>query len=55
MVWFRRQHWTVQALGGVFTALVVVVTLWLLGALAWGAGLVGIEWTWLNSPIGLGS
>ncbi|MGV0645082.1 TIGR02611 family protein [Mycolicibacterium sp. XJ879] len=55
MAWFHQQHWAVQALGGLFTALIVWVTLWLLGALSWGAGLVGIEWTWLNSPIGLGS
>lgn len=55
MAWFHRQHWAVQALGGLFTALVVGVTLWLLGALAWSAGLVGIESTWVNSPIGLGS
>ena len=25
------------------------------GALAWAAGLVGIEWPWLKSPLGLGS
>ena len=45
----------VQALGIAFTALVVVATLWLLGALGWAADLVGVEWAWLKSPIGLGS
>lgn len=55
MDWFHRQHIAVQALGGVFTALVVVATLWLLGAVDWGAELVGIDWSWLNSPLGIGS
>lgn len=55
MDWFHHQHAAVQVLGGLFTALIVAVTLWLLGALDWSAALVGIEWPWLNSPIGLGS
>jgi hypothetical protein len=45
----------VQALGVVFTCAVVLATLWLLGALGWSANLVGIDWSWLQSPIGLGS
>ena len=40
---------------GLFTAAVVVATLWLLGAVGWTADLVGIEHEWLKSPIGLGS
>jgi uncharacterized protein (TIGR02611 family) len=55
MDWFHRQHFAVQALGGVFTALIVAATLWLLGAIGWSADLVGVEWGWLKSPIGLGS
>ena len=55
MDWFRRQHIAIQVLGGIFTALIVVATLWLLGAVDWTAELVGIDWPWLNSPIGLGS
>jgi uncharacterized protein (TIGR02611 family) len=55
MDWFKRQGLWVQALGVVFTAAVVVATLWLFGALAWAAGLVGLEQSWLKSPIGLGS
>ncbi len=55
MDWFHRQHAIVQILGGVFTALIVAATLWLLGALDWTAELVGFEREWLNSPIGLGS
>jgi uncharacterized protein (TIGR02611 family) len=54
MEWFHRRHWSVQIVGGLFTALVVIVTLWLLGALDWTAELVGYEHHWLNSPIGIG-
>lgn len=55
MAWFKRQGLWVQALGVAFTAAVVLGTLWLLGALAWAAGLVGLEQSWLKSPVGLGS
>jgi uncharacterized protein (TIGR02611 family) len=54
MDWFRRQHIAIQAIGGILTALIVVATLWLLGAADWSAELVGFDWPWLNSPIGLG-
>jgi uncharacterized protein (TIGR02611 family) len=54
MDWFHRQGRFVQILGGVFTALIVAATLWLLGALDWTGELVGIEHRWLNSPIGVG-
>jgi hypothetical protein len=43
-----------QRLGVVFTASIVVATLWLLGALDWTGEFVGIEHPWLNSPIGVG-
>ncbi|AQT80573.1 TIGR02611 family protein [Mycolicibacterium litorale] len=55
MAWFRRQGWWVQALGAVATAAVVVATLWLLGAVDWTAGLVGVDHPALESPIGLGA
>lgn len=55
MAWFTRQHIAVQALSAVFTAAVVVVTLWLFGAVGLVAGWVGIDWPWLKSPIGIGS
>ncbi|BBY66402.1 TIGR02611 family protein [Mycolicibacterium helvum] len=55
MAWFRRQGWFVQALGAVFTAAVVVATLWLVGAVGWSAGLLGLDHPALNSPIGLGA
>lgn len=55
MAWFRRQGWWVQALGALATAAVVVATLWLLGAVDWTAGLVGLDHPALESPIGLGA
>ncbi len=55
MNWFHQRHWSVQVLGGIFTALIVFATLWLLGAADWTAELFGFDWPWLNSPIGLGS
>jgi len=55
MFWMRRQSWWVQALGVLFTAAVVVVTLWFLGALAWSARLLGLDHPVLDSPIGRGA
>ena len=55
MDWFARQGLWVKILGVVFTAAAVVVTLGLFGALNFAAKLVGLEWPWLQSPIGIGS
>lgn len=55
MGWFRQQSWWVQALGALLTAGVVVMTLWMLGALAWSAKLIGFYHPALNSPIGIGA
>jgi uncharacterized protein (TIGR02611 family) len=55
MAWFKRQGLWVKALGVVVTVAVVVGTLWLLGALAFAAKLVGLDWPWLKSPIGMGA
>ncbi len=55
MAWFWLQGLWIQILGALFTAAVVVGTLWVLGALGWGAGLVGLDWPWLKSPLGIGS
>ncbi|ABM13367.1 MULTISPECIES: TIGR02611 family protein [Mycolicibacterium] len=54
MAWFKRQGLWVQALGALFTFAIVMGTLWLLGALAFVGELVGIEYRWLKSPIGIG-
>lgn len=51
MTWVRGQSWWVQAVGALFTAAVVVFTLWLLGALAWSARVVGLYHPALDSPL----
>ncbi|PRC48457.1 TIGR02611 family protein [Mycobacterium sp. ITM-2017-0098] len=55
MAWFKRQGLWVQVLGVVFTAAVVVATLWLLGALDFAGELVNIDHKWMDSPIGIGA
>ena len=55
MAWFARQHIAVKALSAAFTGLVVVASLWGLGALYWAGDLIGYEPAWLKSPIGIGS
>lgn len=55
MDWFKRQGLWVRALGFVLTVAVVAATLWLLGALSWSAKLLGVDWPWLKSPIGIGA
>jgi uncharacterized protein (TIGR02611 family) len=55
MAWFRRQGLWVQAMGVALTGVIVVATLWLLGAVGWSAELVGFQQEWLTSPIGLGA
>ncbi|MGA9873802.1 MAG: TIGR02611 family protein [Rhodococcus sp. (in: high G+C Gram-positive bacteria)] len=51
MEWFGRQSIVVKGLGILLTTLVVLATLWLLGALALVAGWVGLDWSWLASPL----
>jgi uncharacterized protein (TIGR02611 family) len=51
MDWISAQHWSVQAVFWLLTCAVVLGTLWVLGAMAMGAGWVGIDWTWLESPV----
>lgn len=53
--WFGNQALWVRALGALLTMLVVLGTLWVLGALSTVAGWVGVSQPWLQSPIGLGS
>jgi uncharacterized protein (TIGR02611 family) len=55
MQWYRRQSWWLQAAAALFTAAVVVLTLWLFGALSWSAKLVGLYHPRLDSPIGFGA
>jgi uncharacterized protein (TIGR02611 family) len=49
--WLGRQNIVVKGLFGLGTCAIVLLTLWLFGALAMAGGWVGIEWSWLQSPI----
>lgn len=50
--WQRRQHGLVRLALLAATAGVVLLTLWVLGALAFAAGLLGLDWPVLDSPLG---
>ncbi|MBB2990345.1 uncharacterized protein (TIGR02611 family) [Mycolicibacterium iranicum] len=54
MEWFKRQGLWVQALGALFTAAIVLGTLWLFGVVDFMGELVGVEHPWMDSPIGIG-
>ena len=51
MAWFSTQSMFVKGLGVLFTTVVVLATLWLLGTFALVGGWIGLDWTWLESPI----
>lgn len=51
MAWFSKQSMFVKGLGVLFTTVVVLATLWLLGTFALVGGWIGLDWTWLESPI----
>lgn len=51
MDWFSRQPIATRAAGVLFTAGVVLATLWLIGGLYLVAGWVGSDWQWLASPL----
>ncbi|MCZ4079652.1 TIGR02611 family protein [Rhodococcus sp. H36-A4] len=51
MDWFSRQPIATRAAGVLFTAGVVLATLWLIGGLHLIAGWVGPDWQWLASPL----
>ncbi|MDA2891138.1 TIGR02611 family protein [Mycolicibacterium sp. BiH015] len=55
MEWFKRQGLWVQILGAVFTAAIVIGTLWLFGVIDFAGELVGVEHKWMDSPIGIGA
>ncbi|MCA0154831.1 TIGR02611 family protein [Tsukamurella sp. M9C] len=49
--WLSRQNIVVKGAFGVGTCLIVLATVWLLGAAAMIGGWFGIHWPWLASPI----
>jgi hypothetical protein len=50
--WQRRQHGLVRLAVLAATAAVVLLTLWILGALGLAAGWLGLGWPALESPLG---
>lgn len=50
MAWFSRQNLLVKGIGVLFTAAIVVLTLWVLGTFGLVGGWFGLEWSWLKSP-----
>lgn len=55
MRWFARQSLWVRGAGALLTMVVVLGTMWMIGALEMMSGWVGLQQTWLQSPIGIGS
>ncbi|APE35824.1 TIGR02611 family protein [Nocardia mangyaensis] len=51
MDWYTSRGWVIRALGAVATFALVVVTLWLLGTYSMVAGWIGVDWSWLRSPL----
>lgn len=51
MEWFGRQSMFVKGLGLLFTTAVVVATLWLLGTFSLLGTWVGLDYSWLESPL----
>lgn len=49
--WLGRQAWPVKLLVLAGTAAVVLLTLWLLDAFGLVVGWIGLDWTWLRSPL----
>ncbi|MGH4011571.1 MAG: TIGR02611 family protein [Pseudonocardiaceae bacterium] len=50
--WQRRQHGPVRVALLAATAGLVLLTLWILGALGFAARLLGLDWPLLDSPLG---
>lgn len=51
MAWFARQSFLVKALASLATAVIVVGTLWVLGAFGMVGGWFGFDRPWLQSPL----
>ncbi len=51
MAWFSRQSGVVKGIGVLFTSVVVVLTLWVLGTFGLIGTWVGLEQPWLESPL----
>ncbi|SDQ09151.1 TIGR02611 family protein [Actinopolyspora saharensis] len=49
--WLSRQHLLVKLAVMATTCLIVLATLWLIGAFALVGNLFGLDWPWLTSPL----
>lgn len=52
VAWLGRQSNPVRLLVSLALLLLVAVCVWLVGAFALVAGWFGLEWSWLQSPLG---
>lgn len=51
--WVKRQHWSVKTVTFTLTALVVVVTIWLLNGYGLINNWLNLGQDWLNSPLSI--
>lgn len=49
--WLKRQPWGIRILSLAVTGAVVIVTLWLLNTFSIIAGVFGVDWQWVVSPL----
>lgn len=49
--WLKRQNNSIRALFWCMTAVIVVLTLWLLNGYGFLADFVGLDWDWIESPL----
>jgi uncharacterized protein (TIGR02611 family) len=49
--WLKKQNSVVKALFWILTALVVVVTIWLLNGYGLINHILGLNWDWVRSPL----
>ena len=51
MTWFGKQSLVVKGIGVLFTTVIVIATLWLLGTFGLIGTWVGLDYSWLESPL----
>ncbi|MFZ2176685.1 MAG: TIGR02611 family protein [Rhodococcus sp. (in: high G+C Gram-positive bacteria)] len=51
LAWFSRQSLVVRGAGALMTCVVVVTTLWVLGTFGLVGTWVGLDYSWLESPL----
>ncbi|WP_194814115.1 TIGR02611 family protein [Nocardia sp. XZ_19_385] len=51
MAWYTSRGVVMKVFAAALTCLFVIATLWVLGTFGMIAGWIGVEWTWLQSPL----